>query len=179
MLSLKSSNNDARNNVAAEHLVPVGRVLHTHGTAGELAVYPYLNDRAYYERLHDVILGDKQAQLISVRQTRERILLQLAGVTSLEAARSLVGCELFVPRDSVPPPEVGEFYWFDLEGLAVVTEEGECLGRVTDFFPTGSNDVLVVYNGEREILLPFIKDVIVCIDKMQSCVRIRVLPGLL
>ena len=116
---------------------------------------------------------------ILLREAGERILLQLEGISSLRAVQPLLGCEVCVPRNDLPPPGPGEFYWFDLEGLAVLTEEGEFLGRVADFFPTGSNEVLVVHNGEREILLPFIKDVILSIDETQGRIRIRVLPGLL
>jgi len=63
--------------------------------------------------------------------------------------------------------------------LAVYTQEGDFLGRVEDFFPTGSNEVLVVRDGAREILLPFIKDVILAVDDTQGSLRVRVIPGLL
>ena len=109
----------------------------------------------------------------------ERLLVRLEDVGSREQAQALSGWEICAPRDELPRPEPGEFYWFDLEGLIVLTQDGECLGRVTDFFPTGSNEVLVVRDGEREILLPFIKDVILSVDAAQGSLHIRVLPGLL
>jgi 16S rRNA processing protein RimM len=184
VLSSKSSNNDSQRNLVGEHLVPVGQVLHPHGTGGEMVVYPYLDDSAYYEHLEEVVLGGKPEQLMNarvsqVRWTPARILLQFVGITSREAARPFTGWEILVPRASLPSPQMGDFYWYDLEGLTVVTEAGEQLGQVTDFFRTGSNDVLVVHDGERELLLPFIKDVILAIDKAQNCLQIRVLPGLL
>jgi 16S rRNA processing protein RimM len=94
-------------------------------------------------------------------------------------ARSLTGCELCVERDDLPPPPEGEFYWHDLEGLTVYTDDGACLGRVEEFFPTGSNEVLVVRQGAQETLLPFIKDVILAVDAAQGQLRVRVIPGLL
>jgi 16S rRNA processing protein RimM len=147
-------------------------------------VYPYLKDLLYYERLGEVVLCDKEHHVFikrvsQVRRTSERILLRWEGISSMDGVQPLVGCELCVPRQDLPPPGTGEVYWFDLEGLAVLTQEGEFLGRVVDFFPTGSNEVLVVRQGEREILLPFIKDVILSIDETQGCVRVRALPGLL
>lgn len=164
--------------------MPVAQVLHAHGTSGELMIYPYLNDLSYYQRLREVALRDRErhytARHVSrVRQAGERFLFQLAGISSIEAVQPLVGCEICVPRQDLPPPNPGEFYWFDLEGLAVLTEAGECLGRVMDFFPTGSNEVLVIRDGEREVLLPFIKDVILSVDEAQGCIRVRMLPGLM
>jgi len=67
----------------------------------------------------------------------------------------LVGQAIAVRRDQLPPPRAGEFYWADLEGLAVETEQGTRLGRVDHLFATAANDVLVV-RGERERLIPFL-----------------------
>jgi 16S rRNA processing protein RimM len=56
----------------------------------------------------------------------------------------------------LPPPEPGEYYWVDLEGLRVVTLDGVELGTVASLFATGANDVMVV-QGERERLMPFVR----------------------
>jgi len=57
----------------------------------------------------------------------------------------------------LPPPKKGEVYWVDLEGLKVRTTDGVLLGTVSHLFATAANDVVVV-QGERERLIPFIKD---------------------
>jgi 16S rRNA processing protein RimM len=182
--SWKSWNDEAGRALAERRLVPIGRVLHAHGTAGEVVVSPFLTDLTYYRRLQHVALrrSDQAPHRYRVRQARlagERILLQLEGCASVEAAQALIGCDVCVPRHELPPPGEGEFYWFDLEGLAVVTEDGAYLGRVADFFPTGSNEVLVVRDGRREVLLPFIKDVILAVDAPQGRLWVRIVPGLL
>jgi 16S rRNA processing protein RimM len=164
--------------------VPIGRVLHPHGLGGELLVESYLHDLACFDRLVEVGVRCPDGQLQScrvlhIRRMGERLLLQLEGCSSQEMARSLTGCDLCVERDELPPPPDGEFYWFDLEGLTVYTEDGVCLGRVEEFFPTGSNEVLVVRQGVRETLLPFIKDVILAVDATQGRLHVRAIPGLL
>jgi 16S rRNA processing protein RimM len=164
--------------------VPIGRVLHSHGLGGEILVEPYLNDLTCFERLRKVavLLTDghfQSHQVLDIRRMGEKLLLQLEGCVSQEMARSLVGCDLCVGRDELPPPPDGDFYWFDLEGLLVYTEDGLCLGRVEEFFPTGSNDVLVVRQGVQETLLPFIKDVILAVDAAQGMMHVRAIPGLL
>jgi 16S rRNA processing protein RimM len=164
--------------------VPVCRLLHAHGTQGEILAEPYLNDLTSYDRLDEIVLwtahgGSQSFGLAHVRRAGERLLLQLEGVSSVEMARALTGLECYVKRGELPPPPEGEFYWFDLEGLAVYTEAGEYLGRVEEFFPTGSNAVLVVRKGTQETLLPFIKDVILAIDDTQGTLQVRAIPGLL
>jgi 16S rRNA processing protein RimM len=164
--------------------VPIGRVLQAHGVAGEVLVAPYLHDRRYYARLEQVTVRPQEGSLQRyhvrhVREAGERLLLSFEGILSREAARALVGVDLCAPREGLPPPADGEFYWFDLEGLPVYTLEGEYLGHVIEFFPTGSNEVLVVRDGERELLLPFIRDVIAAVDETRGCLRVRLIPGLL
>jgi 16S rRNA processing protein RimM len=74
------------------------------------------------------------------------------------------------------PP--GEYYWRDIIGLDVYTEEGKLLGRIESVFPTGSNDVYVCKGGQREILLPAIVDVIRQIDINRRVMTVRLLEGL-
>ena len=70
----------------------------------------------------------------------------------------------FVPREALPPPKPGEYYWVDLEGLRVRNVEGADFGVVSHLFSTGANDVLVAH-GDRERMIPFVlPDYIVSID---------------
>jgi len=149
-----------------------------------MLLQPYLNDVSCYQHLSKVTvsLADGQFQRYQVthmRRVGERILLRLDGCVSRETAQLLTGCEICVQREALPPSPEGEFYWWDLEGLTVYTENGECLGQVEEFFPTGSNEVLVVRKGQQETLLPFIKEVILTVDADQGIIQVRAIPGLL
>lgn len=64
-------------------------------------------------------------------------------------------------RSELPPLEEGEFYWTDLEGLRVETVSGKPLGVVDYLFATGANDVMVVKDGKRERLIPFVRERVV------------------
>ncbi len=78
-----------------------------------------------------------------------------------DVAASLIGAEIHVARDELPEPEEGQYYWFDLIGLAVVNEEGVDLGRVDSLTSNGAQDVLVIKQGEVERLIPFVKGPII------------------
>jgi 16S rRNA processing protein RimM len=88
------------------------------------------------------------------------LVARVAGCDDRDQAAALVGLEIAVTRDRLPPPKADEFYWIDLEGLEVRTLEGTSLGVVDHLFSTGVNDVLAVV-GERERLLPFAWDSVV------------------
>jgi len=64
---------------------------------------------------------------------------------------------------ALPAAADNEYCWSDLIGLEVINVQDEVLGKVTELLETGANDVLVV-EGERERLLPFIAQVILQVD---------------
>ena len=82
---------------------------------------------------------------------------QLPGVDDREQAAALIGNDIYVDRAQLPAAAEGEYYWTDLEGLEVVTIEGVLLGQISHLFATGANDVIVVREGARERLIPFVQ----------------------
>jgi 16S rRNA processing protein RimM len=61
------------------------------------------------------------------------------------------------------------YYWSDLIGLEAVNLQGERLGKVVGLLQTGANDVLQVQSETaKEILIPFISQVIVKVDLAAS-----------
>jgi 16S rRNA processing protein RimM len=92
------------------------------------------------------------------------LLVRLEGVTDRDRALELKGRPIAVWRHELAPLDEDDYYWSDLQGLAVVTVDGAELGRVERVFATGANDVMVV-QGDREHLIPFIlEQVVVRVD---------------
>ena len=83
------------------------------------------------------------------------VVAKILGIDDRDEARSLIGAEITVERDDLPPCEPGEYYWADLEGLGVRTASGDDLGQVDHLFSTGAHDILVVA-GDRQRLIPFV-----------------------
>jgi 16S rRNA processing protein RimM len=81
----------------------------------------------------------------------------LPDVTDRDMAAGLTGVRIWVSRDALPELESGEYYQTDLEGLRVVNEAGEDLGRVTHLFDNGAHDVLLTRDeAGRERLIPYV-----------------------
>jgi 16S rRNA processing protein RimM len=94
----------------------------------------------------------------------KKLAAKLDGVDDRDAAFALKGCEIAIPRSLMPQAGADEYYWSDLEGLAVVNTQGEKLGVVHKLFETGANDVMVVRDAEVERLLPFVGAVVLKVD---------------
>jgi len=97
---------------------------------------------------------------------------RLEGFQDRDAAAALRGKSIAVPRSQLPKARDDEYYWADLLGLRVVNGEGRELGSIAQILQTGANDVLVV-QGERERLVPFIADVIREVDTAAGVVRVE------
>lgn len=88
----------------------------------------------------------------------DKLVVQVKGINTLEQAKALLtGKEIAVARGQLPALEKGDFYRLDIEGLEIITTQGESLGHVDYLMESGANDVLVV-KGERERLIPYIKE---------------------
>ncbi len=127
--------------------------------------------------LTEVRIGPKREHLSAHRVVRIQpykglLILELEGFTH-RAALASVGQTVWVDRSQLPPLEEGEYYWQDLVGLRLVTEEGEQQGTVEGVMATGSNEVLICRCKGGEILVPFIDDVVVRVDLDQGMVVIR------
>jgi 16S rRNA processing protein RimM len=105
--------------------------------------------------------GDWQPrQVAEGRRHGKGVIARLADCEDRDQAMLLMDSEIGIRRDQLAAPEPGEYYWNDLQGLEVVTEKGESLGRVDHLIETGANDVLVV-RGDRERLIPFVMQQVV------------------
>jgi len=151
-------------------LIVLGRVTKPQGIKGEVRVVSFAQSDESFARFGHVLLrlGDGEVRrfdLIGLRFANQGPVLRLRGVEDRNAAELLVGAEVVVPRNELPEPEEGEFYWVDLIGLKVLNPAGESLGRVENLLETGANDVLVIRGpGGEEILAAAIDGVVVKVD---------------
>jgi 16S rRNA processing protein RimM len=114
----------------------------------------------------------------SARPHKHSILLSLEGIASIEAAKEWIGYDLCIDKATVPKLEMGTYYWHEVIGLEVFTVDDRRLGRVTGILPTGSNDVYIVRDGKKEILIPAIDSVVIDIDPTHGILRVDLPEGL-
>ena len=193
--------NEGARTTTPERLVPLGEIVGTHGVGGLLRFHPYSDPAVltaprtvYLEHPAALARGvarrptqpltqrfiDREAvRLVTARQHGRVVLLGFAGVDSIDLAPPFVGTVLSIAERDLPPVGPAEFYAYQLEGLDVVTESGERLGTVAHSFATGSNDVLVVRDGNSEHLIPVIADVVRRVDLERRTIVIEPIAGLL
>lgn len=150
-----------------ERIVVLGRVGAPFGVQGWLRISSYTDppDNILAYRVWQI--GDvgkwRPVEVEDGKVTGKGVLAKLAGVETPEDARLATGAQIGIPREELPPPAPGEYYWSDLEGLEVVSADGASLGRV-DHFRTTPAGAVVIVKGPREHWIPFVKERILKVD---------------
>lgn len=129
----------------------MGRIFGSWGVRGGIRVDPYSEDPETLAGYKTWLVGRegdwKEVRVLEARLHTTQLVAQLEGVDDRDAALKLKGCEVAVPRDTLPAPEDGSYYWSDLIGLDVVNGGGEHLGAVKEMFSNGAQDVIDAIDG--------------------------------
>jgi len=167
-----------------EGMVRIGRIVGIHGLRGALKFRldnPASDSLARLSTITIETAADRQEyQLLAAAPAGQGMLkIELAGISDTNAAQALKGGIVVVSRASLPRTSTREFYYFQAIGCAVFLTDGTALGTIVEVFSNGANDVLVVRDGRREILVPVIEDVVKSMDLEAQKVVIEPVPGLL
>lgn len=162
-------------------LIPVGRITGVHGIKGEIkvSVYGDLDDFEWTSVFITGKTGSEERKVERVRPHKGALIFALKGCSTRNAAEELVGLELAIPKAELPALPEDEYYYSELLGMEVWTEDGRLLGTVTNLFPTGSNDVIEVRGEAGEVLIPAIEDTVLKVDLEKRRVTVRLMEGLL
>ena len=171
----------------------IGVISSVHGIHGEGKVFVTSDSPERFKKLktvravrpQDPLSGakggeEKELELVSVKFFNNMAICRFRGIDTPEEIRKYRGMELWIDRSEAVPLEEGEFYIADLIGLNVETDEGELLGIVSDFWPTGANYVITVKrkNG-KEVLIPYIKDCVKDVLPEEGKIVVHLMEGLL
>jgi len=167
-----------------DELVPVGKIIGTHGIKGLLKVFSYSGNIQSLQSASTVFLKGKDGTLSehavkSISAHAGGFIVGLDDFSDINQVLSMNGSELCLKLSQLPVPDENEYYWRDLIGLAVHTDQGVELGTLVEIFETGSCDIYVVRGSSKEYLIPAIADVIAGVDIPGKKMIITPLDGLL
>ena len=149
---------------AVQQRVAIGYVVRPKGVRGEAVVEPLTGDVDRFDEVEEVTLErsgqpPKRLRIAGWRIDGRGILVKFAGIDSPERVAGEVSKGyLTIPREEVPDPPEGSYYVFDLVGCRVEDQDGSELGKVADVQEMPSADLLVIRNGQKEVLIPLVGD---------------------
>lgn len=148
---------------AETDLIEIGHVLGAHGVQGQIKVFSRTSPRENIVNYSPwLIEHDGVTTSVNVRGNVQgkNVIARIDGVTSRDQAHDMTGAKILIHKNQLPELPDGDYYWDQLVGLQVISTSGVQLGRIHHMLETGANDVMVV-EGDRERLIPFVMDHVV------------------
>lgn len=158
----------------------IGKIVSTHGIAGDLKVVPWCDEINVLVDINTFIVDNSPYRVEFIKPHKNILIIHLNGVDSIEKAQNYIGHILYTER-SLYPIKTGSYFITDLLGVKVfdADDKERFYGAISDVIKTGANDVYVLKdNSGREKLIPAILDVICKVDIKNRRMLIKPIPGL-
>ncbi|MDR4927576.1 ribosome maturation factor RimM [Peribacillus simplex] len=165
----------------------VGKIVNTHGLLGEVRV---ISSTDFPEKrfkvgntLYLFMDTEKKPLPLIIRSHRNHKNFNLLtfenyyNVGQVEAFKNGV---LKVKEAQLGKLDEGEFYFHEIIGCSVFTDEGMEVGEIIEVLTPGANDVWVIKKaGSKDILIPYIEQIVKEVDISAKKVIITPMEGLL
>lgn len=166
-------------------LIKYGKISKAHGISGEVKLTPFSRELHSLNSLKAIFIemapdrSPVEYRVIKCRLHKGSAIIKIEGVDSVDDTDKLTGKNVYIDNSQLPPLEEGEFYWFQLIGLDIYTDDGRYLGEVRGLIDRAFQSVLVVKEGDNELLIPLTEPFVKEINLRESKIIISNLNGLL
>lgn len=157
-------------------LIETGRIVNTHGLRGEVKIEVWADSAQALCDFSRLFVDGVERKVERGRVQKGFAIVKLAGIDSIDEAEKVKNHVVYVPREDIPLAE-GGFLLTDLVGCRAVDENGAALGTVTDVLSLPGGEVLEI-RGEREILVPLVKEFLLDADVAAGTVTVRLIEGM-
>lgn len=163
----------------------VGKIINTHGIHGEVKVKRITDLEERFHVGETIYIRLDDSEVISLVIDKHRVhhqfdLLHFKGFDQIDDVTPFKGKYLKIKEEQLTELSEDEYYYHEIIGCKVLTMDHEEVGKIEAILSPGANDVWVVKTKEgKEILIPFIKDVVKHIDVQNKLVKIEPMEGLL
>lgn len=154
-------------------------VLSAHGLKGEVKLKTFTQNPEALTGYGPVTAGDgRQFEIAALRPVKTgEALASFQGIADRDAAESLNGQRLYVPRAALPKPSEEEFYHADLIGMAAEDAQGKRLGTIRAIHNFGAGDVIEIADeGGGSQFVSFTRDAVPIVDLEGKRVVVAAIP---
>ena len=167
-----------------EKYLRVGVIANTHGVRGEVKIYATTDDIRRFKKLKECFIDTGKekipVEVESCKFFKEMPILKFRSMDQMGDVEGFKGKDLLVSREHAVKLKKMSFFFVDLVGLSVESDEGMPVGILTDVLQTGANDVFVVKTeAGDEVLIPYIEQCVPEIHPETGKIMVHLLPGLL
>lgn len=153
--------------------IEAGEIVTTHGVRGEVKVLSWLDSPEMLCEFDRCRIEGREYSMDAVRVQKTCNLVKLRGVDTMEGAQKLRGKTMELYRGDISDELIFAAELVDVEVFA----DGASIGRIKEVLDYPGNSVYVV-QGEREYLIPAVKEFILSTDLEKNQMQVKLLKGM-
>ena len=164
-----------------KELHPVAEITTTSGYMGEVRLKPFSRFSIEYIMEKTLQIGTSYDNLMDLNLEKaigngKRMRFKFEGINSELKAKNIIGKTIYASTEA---DDAINLISSDLIGFDVVTDTAQFVGELKDVMWLPANDVYVVFNDGKELLIPIISEFILSIDYDKKEILIANIDGLI
>ncbi len=164
--------------VSMEYLY-IGKIVNTHGIKGEVKILSdfLYKDKVFYKGKNIYIGHQKNKEVIATYRVHKNFdMITMSGYDNINQVLKYKGSKVYILKQDLQlDPE--QHLDSDYVGMSVMVDEKE-VGKVVRIERYPTNQLIVVNNGEKDFLIPFIDDIILNVVFETNVITIKNIKGL-
>ena len=132
--------------LSPSQFIQVGKLGRPKGTKGLLRFHSFLNDDRDINKFKNFYLENaEQIAIKLVSFDKKSPLVILNNFTNRNEIEKFVNQKVYLEKNKLEPTQENEFYFHELEGLDVLNQSEEIVGKVSSVVNFGAGDLLEVH----------------------------------
>ena len=132
--------------LSPSQFIQVGKLGRPKGTKGLLRFHSFLNDDRDINKFKNFYLENAEQIVIKlVSFDKKSPLVILNNFTNRNDIEKFVNQKVYLEKNKLEPTQENEFYFHELEGLDVLNQTEEIVGKVSSVVNFGAGDLLEIH----------------------------------
>lgn len=161
----------------------LGYIAKLHGFKGEVSLFLDVTNPHEYKNL-DALYIDINGNLTPFFVQRFEIkpksfaLMKLEGIESENEAKAIIRKNVYLPLEQLPTLSGKEFYDHEVVNFTLVDVLFGEVGKIIQIIDLPVNPLIQVDANGKEVLIPFVKDLIQEVDRTNQILKVKAPEGL-
>ena len=162
----------------------LGKIVSKYSFKGEVLVKLDSDDPELYESMESVFVSLRDSLVpFFIEQSRlhksSLLRIKFEDVDTEEDADRIMGSELYLPLEFLPPLEGNKFYFHEVIGFSVIDQKFGTVGVITGINDTTNQALFIIDHKGTEILIPINDEFLTKVDRDNKTIEGNTPEGLI
>lgn len=140
-------------------LLCVGKIVKPQGIKGEVKIYPLIDIPAIFNGKHEMFIDKKPVKIKSCTYRLGFAYACFDVIPDRNTAEKYRNSLIYIDKEEFYKIPSNTYLVDDLVGQTLFDENSEFVGQIMGTENYGFDDLIVVKEGERTFIIPFVKDI--------------------